>query len=617
MHWMESLCKLHMEKESEINFDDVDACVAPYMHQLQIMHANTSKNITSVEVELDVDGNLMGAAMAKTSYVMPITEGSCQRGSKANPPEPHPIIEQVKWCLECNSKGHHAKLKDVDMARNGARRAQYSTNLKMIADWAFDNGYKKESCVLNAILKYVRANTAMASLMSSEPRCMPNTMIKWVVRFEDGPYSVWKSHAMIKMYQEYINSTSAVSYVVAPKYIRYGGDKGKIISSNRDGDNDYVFRGMYSSANQALQLTREEVQRSHNALKWLCKNQSINIDGLSIVMWKNSNAALDICLSDLLNDGVIVDDEPDLIDTGEGIFRKVRSLSKGYHTDISGEDADGMYLLGLDSVVPGRLSIVVNDRLKESAILNNIRLYHKDYKWKFTVFVRGADKDGLYKIVEGARAIDGIINSIYGVANRNGKIEYVEKGSVLKSYKLAILKAILLGKSIDERLKRDAIESFIKKASLGYPSTQIREVLEVACSLCNGNAKRKGMDMENSRGHLYGRALAVAHYCESIYYKKKDISRATVAERHMRRYRDRPLTTLAEITTKLKSQCLSGSSMGWLNRLYDKYHSSILSEIDSRGFSSNDPLDDGFIIGYYAQLSQLREPKPQTTTGEN
>lgn len=639
MSWMEQLYKTYENSQGEISNNPVNEnhngrlykpLVPPY-HTLQNSH---------IEICLDGYGNFITAdpvAKREREIIIPCTEKSENAKTGRNPPS-HPLCEMIKYCA-----------KDYV----GNKNSYFETYIKALEGWA-TSAYSH--VMVNAVYKYIKKGTVLEDLNNTGKQLFKDNddpgdyLVRWKVEIPGEEESrCWKCETLFKSWQEYaekqdapeglcmvlgVNKNMAINH---PKRIRNSGDGGKLISSNDK--TGFTFLGRFGLnkikmsekeedvAIQALSISTEVSQKAHSALRWLIDKQGYKNDTQVIVAWAVSGKNIPPIFTDSLSLFDETDEEKidaasssNTFDAGELFARKLRRKIAGYEAVLG--DSSNIVILGLDSLVTGRVAVTFYRELETKQFLEAIENWHKQFAWHFKSFTEKVE-NGKKSIRSGYRPYapspDTIAEICYN-RKQNTKIDQAKKMKRMLNERL--LPCIIDGVQIP----RELVDISVRRASnkIALEENEWEKTLSVACALYKGfnsrnfNDKRDyEMALENERtdrDYLYGRLLAVAERIEDIALFMGKENRPSTATRMMQKFSMHPFSTWKIIESSLvpyeiRLQSKRPEFLKKMKSLLDVIH----SMFGPGDFEKELPLSGAYLLGYHCQRLELRSKKEDET----
>jgi CRISPR-associated protein Csd1 len=507
------------------------------------------KNNAPLVITLDGKGKFCSAKLLGKAErgdwqtCMPCTEKSAARAGDTV--APYPFCDKLEYVAGdygdyCDGK----KLKE-----------KYSAFLKCLGDWA-QSDYSNPKIM--SVYKYVKKGTLVKDIL--DKRRIPemdtvekiiagenNVFIRWNVEIPEEDGRTWLDSEIHRLWIDYysrncpnhqgfcyISGNKEIIAGLHSKKIRNTGDGAKLISSNDD--TNYTFRGRFTEAAQACQVSMKVSVKAHNALRWLIEKQGATIgNGLTVVAWCSASDIQPQLLKsshDLWPDDNIVQGN---YFTSEKLAKAIKDRLLGYYGNI--QDNNKILVMALNAATPGRMSILLYREFIESDFHESQNYWHGHLAWFYTYWKKG-EKSPYHTI--SAPSPEEIAKAAYG-------------GHVSDSAKAMTVQR-LLSCIIDKAPIPSDIEQlcFNRASRLNTLDSSEREkTLETACAVIKYNlyAQRKedytvGLEGDRrDRDYLYGRLLAVADRVESrVLYQRKE-KRDTNAVRYMQRFARYPCST--------------------------------------------------------------------------
>ena len=280
---------------------------------------------------------------------------------------------------------------------------------------------------------------------------------------------------------------------------------------------------------------------------------------------------------------------------------------KGYTVALG--DAENIIIIGIDSATTGRLSIIYYKELKGSDFLERIEKWHRKYAWK--------QYYGKDKIFYGAASPADIANVAYG----NSVDDKIIRKTIER-----ILPCIIENKDIPN----DIVDNCVRQASnpIALEYWQWQKALGIACALYSGNKYKANkykedykmsLDTETTdRNYLYGRLLALIDCGEIIALNLAGENRETNARKYMRLFSMKPNSTwkkLYEMFNLSSRRRLLSARKAFLKKIEE-----LLEEVHNKfipsDYHDNSKLNGDYLLGYYCQLSELRNKKDDNEDNE-
>ncbi|KAA3226954.1 type I-C CRISPR-associated protein Cas8c/Csd1, partial [Akkermansia sp. BIOML-A36] len=333
-------------------------------------------------------------------------------------------------------------------------------------------------------------------------------------------------------------------------------------------------------------------------------------DSQAIVAWSSNSFLIPNPLTD--TEGLLdldPDEEHETVPyTAEETGRKIREKISGYKAEVA--NTSHIFIMGLDSATPGRLSITFFNEMDSVEYWNNIEHWHTECVWW-----QWNNKNKLWYV--GAPSPRTIAEVAYGKSSD----EKLRRQTVAR----------LLPCIIEKRpVPSDLVEACIHRACNrnGLESWEWNVAVNTACALFryrfNSTKKQYHYTMSldktiTERGYLYGRLLAVAELLEKTAQKtSSDTERPTNAEKLMQRFSIHPHSTWEILRKALDPylQILTKNEPG-LKFYYDRELASIHALFDRNDFIDDSKVSGEFLLGYYCQKSEMFPKKSSEKEKEN
>jgi CRISPR-associated protein Csd1 len=659
MNWIQSLYETYENCQIMIGVveskDEVEG-----IEQVPLLPICHTTQKAQIEITLDSKGNfrrgrVVGRAEART--IIPCTEKSAGRTSGES--RPHPLCDKLQY-LAADYKKY-----------GGEKKHYFESYARLLSDWVKSGAPAK----VHAIYEYIQKGNIIGDLVASRVlfaneqgklytqrpfekgknadtdifdilpgRINKNTgkleswqadaFVRWKVEGSAAVAEVWNDTEVIQSWVDYYSATKqtkSLCYVTGeegftadqhPAKIRNDADKAKLIASGKsisgngkitiDDGCGFTFLGRFTHPDQTVTVGFEATQKAHFALRWLMSRQGYVKGELGVVAWATSGVKLIQPTDDPIDvlDKDALAEESKTADTAQEVGVRLKKKIAGYRQEIG--DRGDVVVMAVDSVTPGRLSIVFYRALKGSEFLERIENWHETCSWRHTYHsVEVQDGNGknkkIYVPFYGAPAPADIAEAAYA-NNRNGKFELDDK------LKKATVKRILPCIVDGQLIPRDLVESVIRRASnrAGLEGWQWEKTLSIACSLFRKYKERKEKyemsldETRTSRDYLYGRLLAIADVLEERALSNAEKNRPTNATRYMQQFSQRPFSTWKQIHELLTP---------YVMRLGDKaaYYKSLIGQVENlfahEDFVRNSPLTGEYVLGYYCQRQKMWEKK--------
>lgn len=589
----------HLVGKIQYRANDSEYTLLPVSHSTQIAH---------VEVTISGNGDFLKAAIieGEKNTIIPITEASANRTANICP---HPLHDKLMYVA-----GDFVTYTGLEKKKDGS-----ILYLQQLAEWV-DSAYS--TIEVQALYHYLSKKTLIEDLVKFQVchvndkgllmekwkgdkkdtpsifKAVPNvadTFIRFSFENEGEIKEVWNDQEFIQTYSNYsltkipeedicyVTGRMAPTSKLQSSKIRHTGDKAKLISFNSDHPEGAL--GRFTDSRDNYSISYEASQKAHNTLKWLIAKQGFNFDGRVFLIWsKNADNTKDLFQ-------FLWKHQP----YGE-LKRQLEQL-----------DNDEYYLLVLDALSIGRLSVISFNQFRASELKQNLLLWQQTCYWELLDFY--IDKKVTPTVATPS------LKSIIETLHIKSTVDSSGNSALYKMYFSNYLELILAGKS----LPKQAIKNAIKEISAREKHTPFewQKNLQIFCAILNhsmqGGEFTMGLNTENTdRSYLYGRLLAISEVLEYSTYTKEEF-RQTNAERLTNQFSIRPANTWKVIQERILPYY---RKLGTRSTFFKKLISdvSVLFE-NEQDFMSNQPLSEMYLLGYYHQRAELF--KKQTTEQEN
>lgn len=633
MSWMEQLVQTYDENEHFVGKYDVQntkSVLAPIGH----MTINAQ-----IEITLDGKGNLISASAVpkeNAETLIPCTLDSASRTSK---PTPHPLHDNLQYVARDYTKYAPQEKK------KGKDKEPYELYKDLLGQWASSKSahpkikavynYISEHDVIHDLIaekvlledengeimkKWAQKDVPKPTLFTVSTGDILKSVIRFRVDMKDGtPVNLWEDRAVQESYIDFFRSSlpqeKQLCYATGrteivtdkhPKYIRFPGDGAKLISSN-DSDG-YTYRGRFTTGTECATISMEASQKAMNALRWLIRNQGYRNAKKVFLAWGRSGITPPSPVAD--TDRVIRRarnrEKSAIPQTMQAWSSELHKALDGYRHEFKKAAAAQVNLMVLDAATPGRMSICYYSEMAANDFIDRIETWHKAGAWR----QHTDDKDNKKRWVYfGVPHPKRIINACYGEKAGDSQVDMALE---------RIFQCIVNGRAVPRDMAKVAVDRVVKRSVMAVGSSYRKwhyDLLEPTCSLiCNQlyyekNGSKEGytvaLNLQNhNRSYLYGRLLAVADKTERATFSKEEREkRLTNAMKFMERFSQRPCSTWRMLHMKLLPYL---HKMGKYQR-YRKLLDEIGSQFSEEDFTSDQPLDGEFLLGFYCQNHDIEQ----------
>ena len=589
-----------------------------------------------IEVTLSEEGDFIKAEWLQKDQIVifPITESSIIRAGSVI--APHPLCDELSYIA-----------KEYDVAKHN----EYNNALKDWITYAQNNSF---SPLLDTVSSYLFKETIFQD-------CVPLLFSGINYRIHDD-YSIClnpgeKSEKVVELNKTFVtfqveiesstepNLTVSTNREIHLNYIGYvrEGNKHKpqvmcdisneetyCISRHRGllgnaklisiSNHDETYYGRFSEGKEIIHIGYEVSQKIHLMVKYLLENSqnrkklgessylinwfSDDIENIETVNLTSTISPYD----DLDEDDMEEDISPRTL--GGGVSSTINDYITGKKRDVMNPEGK-FYLIILDKIANGRISVKYFKELPKSDLLERVEGWYLTTSWPF---YNGKTK----RVSHQTPSLFYFADAIYGNENSKGFLECKAEKLRTKTVE-RLLSCILEGKKIPLDIKNRMFENLCRRSS--YDKTW-NSALSVGCSIfkkyqIDNQIRREVKEVLESdkpdRSYLYGRLRAVYEKLEQdavgINSSGKVEKRTTNAERLWTTYTKMPARTLQILEEKIRpyKDRLKKNNYGTAV-FYDNLTTNIvnqLSELQNFEKEKNNPLNEEFIFGYYAQKQEF------------
>ena len=615
---------------------------------LPLYHSNKRSNGNDiVQITITNEGQFIKADwVPKDEYIIfPVTESSIIRSSG---PAPHPLCDELSYLSkEINKNKHELYLQEIKSWRDFEEREHINKTFKAIYS------YITKETILDDVIKglfritdYFIDNKNIVHYFT-ENTCKnewkpAKIFITFLVEHKDALQKNLSVTTDQQLHSNYIKYVRTVNMDRPKKYCNISNELTYCAKSHRGimgnsklisiSNNNETYYGRFNTGDEVIRIGFETSQKLHLMLKFFLENNNNS-------RWIGENSYLvnwfsdDISNSDGLQlTGAITtyeDDELDLeLDEDENVSLG-GNISKNLNDYLTGserydESNSKFYVMIIDKISNGRVSIKYFRELYRSDLYKRVEAWYHSTKWGF---YSARQKE----IVQQSPSIYTIADYILGTEteekNRTTVVCNNKKMRVKTIERL--IPCIIDGKKIPLDLVNRMFNNLCKRSSYGKTWSSI---VQVGCSLLKKykldyklKDEVKEMLEENNkdRSYLYGRLLAIYEKLEAdtLYSGTNEVgNRSTNAERLWTAYTKTPARTLMILEEKIrpyKERLQKGKPSSYI--YYERLIGKIINDLSgNENFDNekNNPLNEDFVFGYYAQKQDLYKKKSEDKKDE-
>ncbi len=572
-----------MEKQYAGVYDaKIKEPLVPVSHQI----ANAD-----LEITLDSEGNLLDARVVEkeeAATIIPVTELSSGRTGDTSCA--HPLCDQIRFFSPLYP-------------------AKYDAYLTQLHRWE-QSPYTHPK--LSAVARYVEKgkileDMARLGLIALDEKGLPvkeKLLVRWRVESgKEGEISAcWQDQSLFRAFIDYYASTKkedAVFCMVSgklappanqhPKKIINICANAKLVSANDT--SGFTYRGRFKSDAEAMTMSYEASQKSHNALHWLAATQGVAIGGRTFLCWNPQGVEIQQAHAPFLRKGT-----PKQVKYSD--YRKALSETlRGWKETIPADA--GAVIAAFDAATSGRLALTYYSELPASDFLERLHNWDAICCWEHDPF--GVQAPSLFQIA----------NCAFGTVRASDKQTKLETDERVLRQQVQRLLSCRVDKG---KMPADIARAAAAKASnLQIMDTPLREtVLSTACAVLrkyyyDWYREEWNMSLEPEKkdiSYQYGRLLAVFEKIERDTFDK-DEQREPNAIRMQSVFAKRP-----RYASRILWEQLKKAYYPHLKPKCKVFYESLIGEIIER--ISNLPqaeheeaLKDSYLFGYYLQKEAL------------
>lgn len=593
-----------------------------------------------IDCILKEDGTFFNAYVipkVDAATMIPCTIESANRTSK---PTPHPLFDSLSYIakeLKIKVKNKDEFLYDMYIAqlRDWIKQSEAPRSLKLLYKY-LEGGTIIEDLTKANILYQENGELMEKWTGNSEEKpeifkVLSGGLVKAYVRFsirckETGEVSpIWMDHNVQKSFLEYYLPTlrnknlCMVTGEIGPvtelhsAYLRFPGDSAKLISSQ---DNlGFKYTGRNREALEAVSVSYEASQKAHNALKWLIQRQAFKMDGYISLVWGTK--------------------EPEVMKGTEGslsIFKKketlpftyaqyaddLKLLLKGYYQERFFYPEENVVVMCMDAATKGRLAILFYQSLRGSQFLERIGDWYRTVSWNDIVFYKEDKETGKFKkrFCTGSPSFRSIIEALYGTVDSD------DMKKIKKSAYTTLMACMIDGRPLPRDYIQIIVDKFSRPQRLKKEMPQ-DELLSIACALIRkyrndlepGKEEVWKVDIDYNQKqtyYLWGRLLAYAEWMERRANKLSGEEREVNATKYRFEFEHHPAKAWKVISDKLIPYRRKFIRAGKKKELEDlEERMGFIMQILEKREENTEPLDERYILGYGAQLYELKQEEKE------
>lgn len=416
--------------------------------------------------------------------------------------------------------------------------------------------------------------------------------------------------------------------------------KGKIISVS---NNTETYIGRFHEGAEVIRLGADTSEKIHLMLKFFLEHEDNSqrlYNNTRAIIWFSDDILneREFSLSNPIADAVDPWDNPPEEDGSKSMTdpraREWKKIIKGEKPLSEENEMDFFYLMTINKISNGRISIQSTRTIPISLFVHNLQHWNKTCSWEWWNYSSKKYEN------KTPRPWD-IVRFVYGIENDDGKVDCLKDELKSLSFK-RILPSVIDGMPLPKDMGRKIFSNYRNR--IRYKKNW-RNLQHMSCALLNkvhqDERKEKRLPMlekdNQTRDYLYGRLLAVYEKAEMDAVKtgsvsggeksegekqeKDKSSRLTNVERVWSAFFQAPEKMLGTLHAKMRPYLdkLKSNNAGRYS-YYNRLIGEIQTEIrDSESYlaNKNKALNEDAVFGYYAQNRELYKSNIEKKENEN
>lgn len=592
-----------------------------------------------IECILNEDAILYHAEVIDKENAPTMIPCTVESANRTSLPVAHPLFDKLSYIakeLHCEHKGVYLYDEYRNQLKHWSSRTDAPECLRILYRY-LEEGTLIKDLVAKGILamkdgvlieKWKNTDKEKPSLFKVLNGEQKNAVVRFSIYYEEDSKiePIWLNEQVqtsyINYYTQMMGNTNLcmITGEHAPitelhsAYLRFPGDSAKLISSlDKLG---FKYKGRNRTAEEAVSISYEASQKSHNALKWLIQRQGFKQNGFVILTWGTKQ--VDVLKPTEGSYTIFHHQKKQIPYTYKEYARELNLTLSGIYQDSVYNVEQDIVVLSLDAATKGRLAILFYQTLNGSQFLECIQHWYQTLCWTNMHYFAEDRESGKKRKVyyTGTPSFRDIVNALYGTVDSD------DMQKIKKNVYTQLLSCMIDGTRLPKMYISKVTRKFCSPNSFEN-LTQIKDYTAIACALIrkyrnDANTKHKEewkVDVDYSQKqtyYLWGRLLALAEWLEQRANDLSDEDRMTNATRYRKEFSNNPAKTwlmLMEHIEPYKRKLRRGEELEILKDIEDKINLIMgLLENDS---ANNKKLDDRFILGYGAQIHELNEKYPR------
>lgn len=620
---------------------------------LPIYHSNIRSNGKNVyELVMNTEGKIIsGDFIHENEYsIFPVTEDSISRSSGS---VARPLVDEFQYLV---TEEDTKKEGLYDLALSRWIELESDSKIKEFLEIIYNRVVKQgiKEAIISEIARGREYNYSpkkhdleVIEIIKGKPKKskipLAKVMITFtILEFEEGrDCSVTDYKRLHNAYINYVNTTQEKTNIIC----NVSGKKGRsttkhrgmmgnarIITAGTDDKNLETYYGRFNSRAEVINISGESSNKIHNMIKYLLENPKTSkqmsfgkgsANSAVLCMWfsddvENNRETNIMKPADLysLGEEKATEKQPSYTVGGE-LTGKILNAAKGMNYKIS--ETEKAYIMILDKVSKGRVSIKYFKEFNQGDFYENIRYWYESFSWYFYDFEKR-------NFTLQSPSLSAIMDGVYGVEYRNedGKTKLKvpdSKNKYKEKIMTNLLPCVVEKKKIPIGIVKQAFQNCRTRERF---TNSWEKVLSTSCAVL---AKHRFDEMgereddhlkeleKQTRSYLYGRVLSLLEYLEITALEDSFSKRETNAERFWNSFTKAPAKTMKILIDKSQpywkklkqTEKNRGLFIIRTNELQECINR--IEELEGGNAPSNNALNEDFIFGYYAQRKKIYTKK--------
>jgi CRISPR-associated protein Csd1 len=610
MGWMQHLVETYENVKDTNAFEEADHPLVP---------AGFVEKKAAIHVILTKDGTFWRAERVpkeENRFVIPSTpEAECRVGQ----PAPYPLCDELRYVAG-----------DFPTGKN----PYFDAYIAALGVWCARNDAPPPLRVLRDYLDQRRlvADMRASGFAFDTDKDMKSFVVFTVQEAGTGDKGLWEREDVRESWLGITRARAGkriLCYVegeVLPdidKHPKFLGNA-KLISSQCD-KTIFQYRGRFTQASEAVNVSYDASIKAHNTLGWLLKRQGFTrYYGMNVVAWATNGCQLTSPADENALTLIGGDEYPSTFEAYGKALRDAAAGLSGRIAEHKPEATNDVVIVSMEAATPGRVSLTYYQEMPGGVYAERLRSWYESCAWEMRrTFGEGKESKSVQYIW--TPTPDDIAIAVLGQRTvkdaRADRFAEKSPAKLVRQLRMRLLKCTVEATP----LPRDIVLAAFRRASAPqgftdqngrWQESAWRKTLAVACALVRKEQaiqKKEGTDVtldetNRDRSYLYGRLLALADMAE-YSAMDKNAYRQTNAIRYMQMFQQRPFDTWVKLHGLLLPYY---GKLGAYSERYKKLIGQVEMLFDEADRASREPLKGTFLHGYYCQRQSLFTKKEKS-----